>query len=112
MGLAPRRRGRLGGNPMHEETRRFPCGGRPRCCDKEVVRRVAGRRGGLPKAESEAALECSCSRRGRQVTPRIWERKGCRLLGANASRLFELAPVLVRRDHVARFIVNANHSIM
>ena len=25
-------------------------------------------------------------------------------------RLFEIALVLVRRDHVARFIVNANHS--
>ena len=28
------------------------------------------------------------------------------------SRLFEIARVLVRFDHVARFIVNANHSIM
>ena len=28
------------------------------------------------------------------------------------SPLFELARVLVRLDHVARFIVNANHSIM
>jgi hypothetical protein len=26
--------------------------------------------------------------------------------------LFEIARVLVRFDHVARFIVNANHSIM
>ena len=29
-----------------------------------------------------------------------------------ALRLFEIARVLVRLDHVARFIVNANHSIM
>jgi hypothetical protein len=29
-----------------------------------------------------------------------------------ALRLFELARVLVRRDHVASAIVNANHSIM
>jgi hypothetical protein len=28
------------------------------------------------------------------------------------SPLFELARVLVRLDHVASFIVNANHSIM
>jgi hypothetical protein len=28
------------------------------------------------------------------------------------SPLFEIAGVLVRLDHVARFIVNANHSIM
>jgi hypothetical protein len=28
------------------------------------------------------------------------------------SRLFEIAHVLVRFDHVARFIANANHSIM
>jgi hypothetical protein len=28
------------------------------------------------------------------------------------SPLFELARVLVRLDHVARFIVNADHSIM
>jgi len=28
------------------------------------------------------------------------------------SPLFELARVLVRFDHVARFIANANHSIM
>jgi hypothetical protein len=28
------------------------------------------------------------------------------------SRLFKLARVLVRFDHVARFIVNANHSII
>jgi hypothetical protein len=27
-------------------------------------------------------------------------------------RLFEIASVLVRLDHVARFIVNANHGIM
>jgi hypothetical protein len=30
----------------------------------------------------------------------------------NASPLFEIARVLVRFDHVARFIVNANHSIL
>jgi len=29
-----------------------------------------------------------------------------------ASPLFEIARVLVRRDHVASIIVNANHSIM
>jgi hypothetical protein len=29
-----------------------------------------------------------------------------------ASPLFEIARVLVRLDHVARVIVNANHSIM
>jgi hypothetical protein len=29
-----------------------------------------------------------------------------------ASRLFEIALVLVRFDHVARFIVNADHGIM
>jgi hypothetical protein len=29
-----------------------------------------------------------------------------------ASPLFEIAHVLVRSDHVARFIVNANHSIV
>jgi len=29
-----------------------------------------------------------------------------------ASPLFEIARVLVRFDHVARFVVNANHSIM
>jgi hypothetical protein len=29
-----------------------------------------------------------------------------------ASPLFEIASVLVRFDHVARFIVNANHGIM
>jgi hypothetical protein len=28
------------------------------------------------------------------------------------SPLFELARVLVRLDHIARFIVNANHGIM
>jgi len=28
------------------------------------------------------------------------------------SPLFEIARVLVRLDHVARFIVNANHSVM
>jgi len=28
------------------------------------------------------------------------------------SPLFELAGVLVRLNHVARFIVNANHSVM
>jgi hypothetical protein len=32
--------------------------------------------------------------------------------GKPASRLFELAGLLVRVDHVARLIVNANHSIM
>jgi hypothetical protein len=30
----------------------------------------------------------------------------------NASPIFELARVLVRLDDVARFIVNANHSIV
>jgi hypothetical protein len=34
------------------------------------------------------------------------------VLSENPSRLFELARVLVRFDHVARFIVNANHSAM
>jgi hypothetical protein len=29
-----------------------------------------------------------------------------------ASPLFEIARVLVRFDHVASFVVNANHSIM
>jgi hypothetical protein len=29
-----------------------------------------------------------------------------------ASSLFEIALVLVRLDHIARIIVNANHSIM
>jgi hypothetical protein len=33
-------------------------------------------------------------------------------LNPSALRLFELARVLVRLDHVARFIVNANHSVM
>jgi hypothetical protein len=33
----------------------------------------------------------------------------CEVMRAN-SPLFELALVLVRFDHVARFIVNANHS--
>jgi hypothetical protein len=28
------------------------------------------------------------------------------------SRLFEIARVLMRLDHVSRFIVNANHGIM
>jgi hypothetical protein len=31
---------------------------------------------------------------------------------AASLRLFELAPVLVRLDHVASFIVNANHGIV
>jgi hypothetical protein len=35
----------------------------------------------------------------------------CLRLKAN-SPLFEVARLLVRLDHVARFIVNANHSIM
>jgi hypothetical protein len=30
----------------------------------------------------------------------------------NRSRLFEIARVLVRLDHIASFIVNANYSIM
>jgi hypothetical protein len=29
-----------------------------------------------------------------------------------ASPLFEIAPVFVRLDHIARFIVNANHGMM
>ena len=32
--------------------------------------------------------------------------------GATRLSLFELARVLVRFDHVASFIINANHSIM
>jgi hypothetical protein len=32
--------------------------------------------------------------------------------GARTSLLFEIAFALVRFDHVARFIVNAHHSIM
>jgi hypothetical protein len=35
-----------------------------------------------------------------------------RLLFQAASRLFEVARLLVRFNHVARIIVNANHSIM
>jgi hypothetical protein len=31
---------------------------------------------------------------------------------ASRSRLYELARLLVRLDHVARFIVNANHGIV
>ncbi len=34
------------------------------------------------------------------------------LLCASRSPLFEIARVLVRFDHVARFIVNANHKIL
>ena len=40
---------------------------------------------------------------------------GCRLAvdpGRDTLRLFEVARVLVRFDHVARFIINANHSAM
>jgi hypothetical protein len=29
-----------------------------------------------------------------------------------SSRLFEVAPALVRFDHVVRFILNANHGVM
>jgi hypothetical protein len=40
----------------------------------------------------------------------------CRLfavaLGMPGQPLFEIARVLVRFDHVAKFIVNANHSIV
>jgi hypothetical protein len=31
---------------------------------------------------------------------------------ASALRLFELASVFMRLDHVARFVVNANHGVM
>jgi hypothetical protein len=34
------------------------------------------------------------------------------LLGGKKSRLFEIARLLVRLDHVARRIENANHRIM
>jgi hypothetical protein len=34
------------------------------------------------------------------------------LIARMASPLFEIALVFVRLDHIARFIVNANHSIM
>jgi hypothetical protein len=33
-------------------------------------------------------------------------------LGGKKSRLFEIAPVLVRFDHVASIILNADHNIM
>src|SRR5215469_9275845 len=36
----------------------------------------------------------------------------CTRSGAISLRLFEVALVLVRLDHVASFIVNANHSVM
>jgi len=36
----------------------------------------------------------------------------CQKEGGETSPLFEIANVLVRLDHVTRFIVNANHSIV
>jgi hypothetical protein len=69
---------------MHDETRRVPRKREPCRGDNEVVRRVARRRGRLPKAESEAALECSRSRRGRQVMPRI-RGAGCSDFGERAA---------------------------
>jgi hypothetical protein len=36
----------------------------------------------------------------------------CTRSGAITSPLFEIARVLVHLNHIARFIVNANHSIM
>jgi hypothetical protein len=55
---------------------------------------------------------------GWEICSRLW--KIAKFSGTNAfaehskhdrSRLFELARVLVRFDHVASFIVNTNHSI-
>jgi hypothetical protein len=36
----------------------------------------------------------------------------CGAMRAKTSPFFEIAPVLVRFDHVASFIVNANHSVV
>jgi hypothetical protein len=36
----------------------------------------------------------------------------CDVVRAKTSRLFELALVLVRLDHVASFIINADHGVM
>jgi hypothetical protein len=36
----------------------------------------------------------------------------CDVPRAKISPLFKVAPLLVRLDHVARFIINANHGIM
>ncbi len=43
-----------------------------------------------------------------------WFPRWCKkiLLGESATKLNEIADVLVRFDHVASIIVNANHSIM
>ena len=38
--------------------------------------------------------------------------KKCDLMRGKNSPLFELASVFVRVDHIARLIVNANHSVM
>jgi len=43
-------------------------------------------------------------------TPNILAGK-CGVIRVKTSPLFEIARLLVRLDHVARFIVNANHSM-
>jgi hypothetical protein len=51
-------------------------------------------------------------------TPLLWGKQRSRVAGAQplerkrTHQLLEIARVLVRFDHVARFIVNANHGIM
>jgi hypothetical protein len=47
----------------------------------------------------------------REQAEKLFDSVRC-LMRTNRSRLFEIARVLVRLNHVARFVIDANHSAM